>query len=81
MEVTERFFFAASSNGQIHQVNLFRRRIDTFGQPSEMYEAVGGGGQGSAEMIGFEDAERKRLISVGYSSISDSHIRLSDIVS
>lgn len=67
MDATERVFFAASPSGQIHQVNLFRRRIDNFGQRSEAFEAVGGGGQGSAEMIAFdEEAEKKRLISVGY---------------
>lgn len=65
MDTTERVFFAASPNGHIHQVNLFRKRMDKFGQRIEISEAVGGGGQGSAEMIAFEDAEKKRLISVG----------------
>jgi pre-rRNA-processing protein IPI3 len=70
MDATERVFFAASPNGQVHQVNLFRRRTDKFGQRNEIPEAVGGGGQGSAEMIALEeDAEKKRLISVGYSFI------------
>lgn len=69
MDATERVFFAASPDEQIHQVNLFRPRKDKVsnqgGGPTSM-EAVGGGGQGSAEMIALEeDAEKKRLISVG----------------
>lgn len=69
MDATERVFFAASPDGQIHQVNLFRPRKDkvsNHGGGSASMEAVGGGGQGSAEMIALEeDAEKKRLISVG----------------
>lgn len=68
MDATERVFFAASPDGQIHQVNLFRPRKDKVSQRdgAASMEAVGGGGHGSAEMIALEeDAEKKRLISVG----------------
>lgn len=69
MDPTERVFFAASSlpSGGIHQVNLFRPRAGTS---SRAPEAVGGGGHGSAELISLaleEDAEKKRLITVGHS--------------
>lgn len=63
MDVTERVFFAASTKGQIHQVNLFRKRTDAF---TSQVEAVGGGGPGSAELINLDqDAEKERLISAG----------------
>ncbi|PCH44265.1 WD40 repeat-like protein [Wolfiporia cocos MD-104 SS10] len=64
-DVTERLFFAASADGSIHQVNLFRQREDTIGRGA--MEAVGGGGVSDAIRIEDQDpqAARKRLISVG----------------
>ncbi|KAF7323161.1 WD40 repeat-like protein [Mycena chlorophos] len=60
---TERVFFAASPNGSVHQVNLFKSR-DVPGS----YSAVGGAG--AADIIRVDDEERdkaqkRRLISVG----------------
>ncbi|KAL0064415.1 Pre-rRNA-processing protein ipi3 [Marasmius tenuissimus] len=52
-DVTERLFFAASADGSIHQMNLFRER-----------EAIGGGGV--SDVIRATDETRKeRLINVG----------------
>ncbi|KAI0046012.1 WD40 repeat-like protein [Auriscalpium vulgare] len=64
-DVTERMFFAASSEGSIHQVNLFKSRIDKTG--GRVIEAVGGAGVSDIIRIGDEDPKeaRKRLISVG----------------
>lgn len=67
MDLTERVFFAASPQGNIHQVNMFRKRVDQFGRRNGPMEAVGGEGQGTAERIGMEEsAEKERLITVGY---------------
>ncbi|KAI0923858.1 hypothetical protein AcV5_009285 [Taiwanofungus camphoratus] len=62
---TERLFFAASADGSIHQVNLFRQREDKYCRPA--MEAVGGGGVDDIIRINDEDppVARKRLISVG----------------
>ncbi|KAF8317122.1 WD40 repeat-like protein [Clavulina sp. PMI_390] len=66
MDMTERVFFAASRDGDVHQVNLYRRRTEQTSERGPAMEAVGGGGQGSAELIGLEeDAQKKRLLSVG----------------
>lgn len=65
-DVTERLFFAASADGSIHQMNLFRVREDKFGRA--VTEAVGGTGISDVIRINDDDqdATRKRLISVGY---------------
>ena len=67
-DVTERLFFAASTNGSIHQMNLFRERASKLGGITT--EAVGGAGV--TDIIRVDDdetreARKKRLISVGYS--------------
>lgn len=64
-DVTERLFFAASADGSIHQMNLFRQRSDKAGR--QIIEAVGGAGV--TDIIRTEDdreAQKKRLISVGF---------------
>ncbi|KAH9995419.1 WD40-repeat-containing domain protein [Russula compacta] len=60
-DVTERLFFAASGDGSIHQVNLFRTRIDKTRGP--IAEAVGGAGVGDVLSVA-EDANKRRLVSV-----------------
>ncbi|KAF7317909.1 WD40 repeat-like protein [Mycena kentingensis (nom. inval.)] len=67
-DVTERVFFAASPEGSVHQVNLFRER-DGPGN----YEAVGGAGSADIIRIGDEErskAQKRRLISVDEPVIS-----------
>ncbi|THH02710.1 hypothetical protein EW026_g195 [Hermanssonia centrifuga] len=63
-DVTERVFFAASPDGAIHQVNLFKQSDDKL---SRVMEAVGGAGSIGVIRITDEDqqAAKKRLISVG----------------
>ncbi|TFK39957.1 WD40-repeat-containing domain protein [Crucibulum laeve] len=65
-DVTERMFFAASADGSIHQMNLFRQRDSKFG--GQAIEAIGGAGV--TDIIRVDDdsreAKKKRLISVGY---------------
>ena len=62
-DAAERIFFAASTDGSIHQVNLFSKREDRFAV------AVGGGGAADPIRVGEEAAStgptNKRLISVG----------------
>ncbi|KAF8159611.1 WD40-repeat-containing domain protein [Crassisporium funariophilum] len=65
-DITERLFFAASSDGSIHQMNLFRERDSKLG--GIVTEAVGGAGV--SDIIRVDDdesrqARKKRLISVG----------------
>ncbi|RDX54287.1 WD40 repeat-like protein [Lentinus brumalis] len=62
---TERLFFAASADGSIHQVNLFRQREDKFSRAA--MEAVGGAGVSDVIRINDTDpsVSKKRLISVG----------------
>ncbi|KAI0793928.1 WD40 repeat-like protein [Fomes fomentarius] len=62
---SERLFFAASADGSIHQVNLFRQREDKFTRAA--MEAVGGAGVSDVIRINDTDpnAAKKRLISVG----------------
>ncbi|PPR03196.1 hypothetical protein CVT26_008044 [Gymnopilus dilepis] len=65
-DVTERLFFAASSDGSIHQVNMFRERESKLG--GIVTEAVGGAGV--TDVIRIDDdatreARKKRLIRVG----------------
>ena len=57
-------FFAASADGSMHQVNLFRQREDKFGRAME---AVGGAGVSDVIRINDTDpaTARKRLIAVG----------------
>ncbi|KAI0057462.1 WD40 repeat-like protein [Artomyces pyxidatus] len=64
-DVTERLFFAASAEGSVYQVNLFRTRVDKSG--GRVAEAVGGAGVTDIIRIGDEDPREatKRLISVG----------------
>ncbi|KAH7911431.1 WD40 repeat-like protein [Hygrophoropsis aurantiaca] len=63
-DVTERLFFAASTEGSIHQVNLFRQRGNTAG--GQAIEAVGGAGVTDVIRIADSDdtVQRKRLISI-----------------
>ena len=64
-DVTERVFFAASADGEIHQVNLFKQRKSPHVTATE---AVGGAGTTDLVRITEEDSknEKKRLISIGY---------------
>ncbi|CCL99676.1 uncharacterized protein FIBRA_01697 [Fibroporia radiculosa] len=64
-DITERLFFAASADGSIHQVNMFRQREDKFG--SAALEAVGGAGMNDVVRIDIQDTRtaKKRLISTG----------------
>ncbi|KAI0255931.1 WD40 repeat-like protein [Lactifluus subvellereus] len=64
-DVTERLFFAASADGSIHQVNLFRTRIDKTG--ARVAEAVGGAGIGDVLSVGDDGPSvgKRRLVSVG----------------
>lgn len=61
-DAAERFFFAASTEGSIYQINLFSRREDRFAT------AVGGGGAADPIRIGDDSSvtgpTKKRLISV-----------------
>jgi len=64
-DAAERLFFAASGDGSIHQVNLYRTRIDkTHGL---MAEAVGGAGVSDilSAAENEQDASNRRLVSVG----------------
>ncbi|KAH9995534.1 WD40-repeat-containing domain protein [Russula vinacea] len=64
-DAAERLFFAASGDGSVHQVNLFRTRIDkTHGRVAE---AVGGAGVGDILSVAEDDPDKskRRLISVG----------------
>ncbi|KAF8075050.1 WD40-repeat-containing domain protein [Lyophyllum atratum] len=69
-DLTERIFFAASADGSIHQMNLFRQRDTEKG--GQFTEAIGG--------AGVADIIRKRLISVGQAitaisiSLTSSHL-------
>jgi len=64
-ELTERLFFAASTEGSVHQVNLFRTRTNQSG--GYVAEAVGGGGVNDVFPVGDDDlsTNKRRLISVG----------------
>jgi pre-rRNA-processing protein IPI3 len=64
-DVTERLFFAAAADGSIHQVNLFRTRIDKTG--GCVAEAIGGAGVSDLLSVGDDDpsASKRRLVSVG----------------
>jgi pre-rRNA-processing protein IPI3 len=64
-DLTERMFFAASSDGSVHQMNLFRHRDDKFGM--QTVEAVGGAGVSGIVRVGDDSqTNKKRLISIGY---------------
>ncbi|KAJ6496765.1 WD40 repeat-like protein [Mycena vulgaris] len=70
-DLTERMFFAASKDGSIHQMNLFRQREDKSG--SHIMEAIGGAGVTDIIRVGDEDqtkAQKRRLISVGEPVVS-----------
>ncbi|KAF8889379.1 WD40 repeat-like protein [Infundibulicybe gibba] len=63
-DVTESMFFAASVDGSIHQMNLFRQRKNDLGVQTT--EAVGG--TGVTDIVRLDDDDhmrRKRLISIG----------------
>ena len=62
MDPSERFFFAASNTGSIHQVNLFSKRADVVS--SRAMEAVGGGGMSDIIRLADDEAGSERLISV-----------------
>ncbi|KAI3611032.1 pre-rrna-processing protein ipi3 [Moniliophthora roreri] len=57
-DITERLFFAASADGSVYQVNLFKQREDKT--KSHISEAIGGGGV--SDVIRVSD---ERLIVVG----------------
>ncbi|PPQ62868.1 hypothetical protein CVT24_006266 [Panaeolus cyanescens] len=66
-DVTERFFFAASTEGQIHQMNMFIERESKIG--GLVTEAVGGAGVMDvirADDEASREARKKRLITVGH---------------
>ncbi|KAG6910225.1 hypothetical protein DXG01_012360 [Tephrocybe rancida] len=79
-DLTERIFMAASPDGFIHQVNLFRQRDTKKG--GQFTEAIGGAGVSDIIRVGEEDreAQKKRLISVGLPvtalciSLTSSHL-------
>ncbi|RDB23532.1 Pre-rRNA-processing protein IPI3 [Hypsizygus marmoreus] len=79
-DLTERIFLAASSDGSIHQMNLFRHRDTKKG--GQFTEAIGGAGISDIIRVGEEDREtrKKRLISVGQPvtavaiSLTSSHL-------
>ncbi|KAG6891259.1 hypothetical protein C0995_008511 [Termitomyces sp. Mi166 len=79
-DATERIFMAASRDGSIHQVNLFRQRDTKSG--GQFTEAVGGAGVSDIIRVGEEgrEAQKKRLISVGQPitalciSLTSSHL-------
>ncbi|KAK7445391.1 Pre-rRNA-processing protein ipi3 [Stygiomarasmius scandens] len=64
-DITERFFFAASSDGSIFQMNLFKHREDKSKVP--LTEAIGGRGVNDIIRVDDEspDAHKKRLITAG----------------
>ncbi|KAG2353724.1 WD40-repeat-containing domain protein [Suillus spraguei] len=62
-DITERLFFAASPDGSIYQVNLFRQRTEKHA--GQTIEAVGGAGVSDVIRVADEDSNnRKRLITV-----------------
>ncbi|KAJ7173763.1 WD40 repeat-like protein [Mycena filopes] len=70
-DLTERMFFAASKDGSIHQMNLFRQREDKSG--GHVMEAIGGAGVTDIIRVGDEQqtkAQKRRLISVGEPIVS-----------
>ncbi|KAJ7636093.1 WD40 repeat-like protein [Mycena polygramma] len=70
-DLTERMFFAASKDGSIHQMNLFRQREDKTG--GLVMEAIGGAGVTDIIRVGDEEqtkAQKRRLISVGEPVVS-----------
>ncbi|KAH9000358.1 WD40 repeat-like protein [Lactarius akahatsu] len=64
-DLTERLFFAASTDGSIHQVNLFRTRANKSG--GYVAEAIGGAGVNDVLLVRDDDSSttKRRLISVG----------------
>lgn len=66
LDLAERTFFAASQDGSIHQVNLFRQKKNRMGHNTGSLEAVGGMDEGGAMRIDDGDVPtRKKLISAG----------------
>jgi len=65
-DLTERIFFAASADGHIHQMNLFRQRETKPG--GQFIEAVGGAGINDVIRVSEEDcvSQKKRLIFVSW---------------
>lgn len=62
-DITERLFFAASPDGFIYQVNLFRQRAEKHA--GQVIEAIGGAGVSDLIRVTDEDSDsRKRLITV-----------------
>jgi len=57
-------FFAASLDGSVHQVNLFRERDSKHG--GKIIEAVGGAGATDAIHVDDENVGKTRLITVRY---------------
>ncbi|KAG1876534.1 WD40-repeat-containing domain protein [Suillus subalutaceus] len=63
-DITEHLFFAASLDGSIYQVNLFRQRTEKHA--GQTIEAVGGAGVSDLIRVADEDSNsRKCLITVG----------------
>ncbi|KAF8325836.1 uncharacterized protein EI90DRAFT_3291620, partial [Cantharellus anzutake] len=57
MDSTERVIFAASPNGDIHQINLFRKHTDELGH--HKIDSLG-----TSERVELDELEKRRLISV-----------------
>ena len=65
MDLSERVFFAASPEGDLHRVNLIRKKADLFPNRQRL-EAIGGGGvSGQVVRLSEEGPEVSRLIRVG----------------
>ncbi|KAF5373264.1 hypothetical protein D9615_007472 [Tricholomella constricta] len=79
-DLTERIFLAASADGSVHQMNLFRQRDTKKG--GQFTEAIGGAGVSDVIRVGEEngEAQKKRLISIGQPitalaiSLTSSHL-------
>jgi hypothetical protein len=64
VDPSERFFFAASQDGLIYQVNLFRKRTGAANMRG--LDAIGGGGMTDVIHLVDDEIANQRLISVGY---------------
>jgi pre-rRNA-processing protein IPI3 len=74
-DITERLFFAASPDGSIYQVNLFRQRTEKHA--GQMIEAIRGAGVSDIIRVADEDSNtRKRLITVEYAFLVLSLMRM-----
>ncbi|KAL4062481.1 WD40-repeat-containing domain protein [Scleroderma citrinum] len=62
-DISERMFFAASPDGSVHQVNLFRERDSKHG--GKIIVAIGGAGTSDIIRVDDENVGKTRLITVG----------------